>query len=229
MQVDDDCRTMFAIRKVPHYLPKSVASVARGNATIGVNSMAAQASEPTPPKSPAIAAEAPTTEGRKRKVLPKRPPISLESPRKWVRPLKAGVLPAYDLALSVIRKDSENLKAEAAELRVRISEKQAVYAELEAKLHALRENPLVELEAKVAGRQRLEEVDAELESMLEKLNILEVQSQINLPSVRWTVNNAMGTSCSCLPGLYFDKDMKPTCRNSRIDTLLNKNGGRKGT
>jgi len=207
-----------------------MAFVARGNATIGVYSMAPQASEPTPPESPAIAAEAPMTGGRKRKkVLPKRPPISLESPRKWVRPLKAGVLPAYDLALSVLRKDSENLKAEAAELRVRISEKQAVYAELEAKLHALRENPSVELEAKVAGRQRLEEVDAELESMLEKLNILEVQSQINLPSVRWTVNNAMGTSCSLLPGLYFDKDMKPTCRNSRIDTLLNKNGGRKGT
>jgi hypothetical protein len=217
---------MFTVRQVPARLPRSMARVARGNATIGVNSMAPQASEPTPPESPA---EAPMTEGRKRKVLPKRPSISLESPRKWVRPLKAGVLPAYDLALSVIRKDSENLKAEAAELRVRISEKQAVYAELEAKLHALRENPSVELEAKVAGRQRLEEVDAELESMLEKLNILEVQSQINLPSVRWTVNNAMGTSCSLLLGFYFDKDMKSTCRNSRIDTLLNKNGGGKET
>ena len=185
---------MFAIRKVPPGLPRSLTRVARGNATIGVNSTAPQASEPTPPESPAIADEVPKTDGRKRKrVLPKRPPIFLESPRKWVRPLKTGVLPAYDLALSVLRKDSENLKAEAAELRVCISEKQAVYAELDAKLHALRENASVELEAKVAGRQRLEEVDAKLEKMLEKLNILEVQSQINLPSVRWTVNNAMGT------------------------------------
>jgi hypothetical protein len=186
---------MFAIRKVPPGLPRSLTRVARGNATIGVNSTAPQASEPTPPESPAFAAEAPKTDGRKRKkVLPKRPSISLESPRKWKRPLKAGVLPAYDLALSVLRRDTENLKAEAEELRVCISEKQAVYAELEAKLHALREDASVELEAKVAGRQRLEEVDAELESMLEKLNILEVQSQINLPDVRWTVNNAMGTS-----------------------------------
>jgi len=88
------------------------------------------------------------------------------------------------------------LKAEAAELRVRISEKEAVYAKLEAKLHAPSENTSHEPEAEVAGRQRLEEVDAELENMLEKLNILEAQSQINLPNVRWMVNNAMGTSCS---------------------------------
>ncbi|KIM48480.1 hypothetical protein M413DRAFT_232898 [Hebeloma cylindrosporum] len=181
---------MFAIRKVPHGLPRSLARVSRGNATVAVNSAAPQASEPTPP--PPEAPPVAKTEGRKRKkILPKRPPISLESPRKWARPLKSGVLPAYDLALRVLKRDSENLKAEAAELRVRIAEVQSVYAELEGKLQALREDASVGLEAKVAARQRLEEVDSELEGMLQKVNILEVQSQINLPSVRWTVSNAM--------------------------------------
>jgi len=232
-KIADKCKltttVMFAIRKVHPGFPRSLARVSRGNATIAANSTASQPSEPTPPPAPAIANK---TEGRKRKVLPKRPPISLESPRKWLRPLKPGILPAYDLALSMLRRDSENLKAEAAELRMRISEKEAVYAELEAKLDALRENASDELEAKVTGRQRLEEVDAELENMLEKLNILEAQSQINLPNVRWMVNNAMGTSCSLsfqVGMVFFDKDMKPTCRTSRTDTLLNKSGERRGT
>jgi hypothetical protein len=202
---------MFAMRKVASTIPRSLALVVRGNTTMEVTSMATQPSEPSPPPtvfrapphgSPAVAvkpSEAQTTEGRKlKKVLPKRPFISLESPRKWVRPLKPGVLPAYDLALSVLRRDSENLQAEAAELRGRISERQTVYSALEDKLHALREDARVELDAKFAARQQLEEVDAELEKMLEKLNILEVQSWINLPSVRWTVNNAMGSSCSSL-------------------------------
>jgi len=192
---------MFSIRAVAPIAPRSLAYVVRGNSTIEVTSTAPQASKPPPPAvfqpyvSPVVAAEHSETlktEGRKRKkVLPKRPSISLESPRKWVRPLKPGVLPAFDLALSVLSRDSENLKAEAAELRGRISEKKAAYLALEGKLYSLREDAKVELDAKFAARQQLEKVDVELEKMLEKLNILEVQSQINLPSVRWTVNNAM--------------------------------------
>ena len=35
-------------------------------------------------------------------------------------------------------------------------------------------------------------LDEELEKMLEKANIVQIQSELNLPNVRWKVNNAMG-------------------------------------
>jgi len=118
------------------------------------------------------------TQGRRRPrrepIPPQRPKISSASPRKWNRPIAEGVLPAYDLALKVIRTDSIRLAKQASELKVRIAEKEKKVAELGGPTtEAAREN------------------EEALEKMREKLYILQVQSEINLPEVRWRVANAM--------------------------------------
>ena len=133
-----------------------------------------------------------TVEGRqRRKIMPKRPAISLESPRVWNRPLKKGVVPAYDLALATLTKDSLLLKAEAKQMRYDISKKEADYQKLKIKLEDL-PNEVTVSEERIALNEELRTLDEELEKMLEKLNIVEVQSEVNLPDVRWKVNNAMG-------------------------------------
>lgn len=150
-----------------------------------------ESSVPPPPKTLTNAASivTPTTakgQPRRKFIPPKRPAISLESPRTWNRPLKQGVVPAYDLALKALTKDSLLLKAEAKQMRRDISKKEANYRELKAKL---------ENEESVEERNSLNEemrtLDEELEKMLEKLHIVQVQSEVNLPDVRWKVNNAM--------------------------------------
>ncbi|KAJ7102552.1 phosphatidylethanolamine-binding protein, partial [Mycena belliarum] len=103
-----------------------------------------------------------------------RPDISLARPRKWNRPLREGVLPAYDEALRVIRTDARRVRKEAAALRREVD-----------RMHRALCNP-GELEGE-ARRQS----EAELEKMREKLHILDVQSEVNLPEVRWSVANAM--------------------------------------
>jgi large subunit ribosomal protein L35 len=96
-----------------------------------------------------------------------RPAISLDNPRTWNRPLAPGVLPAYDEALKIINRDSAALKKQYEGLR-------AVLRKLDAG-------------EEVKGDQ----ISGTLK---EKLKILEVQSEINLPSVRWTIANGMGES-----------------------------------
>ncbi|KAG5638189.1 hypothetical protein H0H81_001391 [Sphagnurus paluster] len=120
--------------------------------------------------------EEPTTQGRRRRkrpVPPQRPDISSAAPRKWNHPLAEGVLPAYDLALKLLRTDSIRLAEEADGVR---REVEALEAELSAG----------GAEVEVAR-----EKEALLEKKREKLKILEVQSQVNLPEVRWKVANAM--------------------------------------
>jgi large subunit ribosomal protein L35 len=100
----------------------------------------------------------------KRRVIKRRPQISLANPRDWKRPIAYGVLPAYDEALRYLKKDSAALKKETEELQVIISKEE--------------EDP--------------ERDEVALQKKREKLNILEVQSEINLPEVRWQVANGMG-------------------------------------
>ncbi|CAA7264664.1 unnamed protein product [Cyclocybe aegerita] len=177
---------MFALRKLPTALPRPLARTIRANATLASTSEAA----PSTPEEPA-ALEAATTQGRrKRKVPLKRPPISLENPRKWNRPLTPGVIPAYDLALAYLRQDSANLKKELEELRGVIKAKEGEYKVLEKRVLELREKE-AGVEERTKARSELDAVDAELEKLLEKADILEVQSEVNLPDVRWTVSNAM--------------------------------------
>ncbi|KAF8876496.1 phosphatidylethanolamine-binding protein, partial [Infundibulicybe gibba] len=86
-----------------------------------------------------------------------RTPLPL-TPRKWNPPLRAGALPAYDLALSLLRRDSAALRAEARGVRTHLEQGQ--------------------------------DTDTE-EALRKKLAVLEVQSEVNLPEVRWRVANAM--------------------------------------
>ncbi|GLB36628.1 putative PEBP-like protein [Lyophyllum shimeji] len=171
----------------------------RGNATLQNAASGAAASDVAlPPHAPATAkakstaakpapvptataaeaeSETPTTQGRRRRrrpIPPQRPPISAESPRKWNRPIAEGVIPAYDLALKLIRTDSIRVGEEAEAVRAQVKE-------LERKVEELGG----------WGSESVREVEAELERKREKLHILEVQSQVNLPEVRWRVANAM--------------------------------------
>lgn len=140
---------------------------------------------PPPPAGTATATQSTETEdtqGRKRKRLPKRAPISNASPRQWCRPIGQDVIPAYDLALELLKADSAQIKVEAELLRTKIQAMEEKRTEAAAK----------------QGEGALEAViqlDDELETMRKKLKILEVQGEVNLPDVRWRVANAMRMFC----------------------------------
>ncbi|EDR02032.1 uncharacterized protein LACBIDRAFT_295521 [Laccaria bicolor S238N-H82] len=185
---------MFALRRLSCRAPRALTAVpVRYNADLTVATDSPVAQPPPPPPPPAAVAsefaedlgENTGTRGRRRRkrIPTKRPAISTESPRKWNRPLAEGVLPAYDMALKVIKTDSFRLKEEAKELRTRIGLAENTFQELSAKAKELSEDS--------QERQTLTEevnlLDEQLEAMRVKLNILEVQSEINLPDVRHLV------------------------------------------
>lgn len=93
----------------------------------------------------------------------RRPDISLSHPRKWNRPVRPGAIPAYDEALRIITADSKNLQTQLHELRHRIQEYEASGAEPD-----------------------------EIQELKDRAGVLEVQSMVNLPGVRWKVANGMG-------------------------------------
>ena len=109
---------------------------------------------------------------RRRIVVKRRPPISLTNPRKWNPPVKPGALPVYDEALKLIKGDSARLKKELRSVQSRVSE-------IEKEL------------PKADGEARLG-LEEESQSLQERVKILEVQSEINLPWVRWYAANGMG-------------------------------------
>lgn len=94
----------------------------------------------------------------------RRPHINPQKPRQWNRPLAPGVLPAFDEALRYIRQDSHALRAEAQYNR--------------SALRAAESSP---------------DPDPELiKGLKEKLAILEVQSEVNCPEIRWNFRNGLG-------------------------------------
>lgn len=131
----------------PHLPPSNVQPTSPGTSSVAT--------------SPALISK---TKGRNRNRILHRPKISRALPRDWNRPLGVGVLPAYDEALKLIRKDSKALKGAMGKLRIAIGE---------AEKAALRD-------------------EAAIVAMKEKLQIVEVQSEINLPDVRWKFANGMG-------------------------------------
>ncbi|KAH8119902.1 PEBP-like protein [Phellopilus nigrolimitatus] len=138
-------------------------------------SSAADASKSTAPASGASAGEEAAPEaGRKtrRRFAKKRAQISLAAPRKWNVPLRAHLLPVYDEALKLINSDSARLKRELRGVLARVAEGER---ELEG--------------AEGAARAALER---ELGELREKAGILEIQSDINRPSIRWNAANGMG-------------------------------------
>ncbi|EJD03667.1 PEBP-like protein [Fomitiporia mediterranea MF3/22] len=104
---------------------------------------------------------------RRRRVVKRRPPISLTNPRKWNPPVKPGSLPVYDEALKLIQEDSVSLKRDLKTLRARVTDLEKDTASLDA------------------------ETEKELQALKEKANVLEIQSEINLPWVRWYAANGM--------------------------------------
>lgn len=176
---------MFTLRRLPRYAPRLVS--VRGNATLDATSTSqAQASTPPPPP---VTAKPPPTEttpealgdeaqteaaaeepkGKQRARPTRRPHISLERPREWCRPIAKGVEPAYDYALRYILRDAAFLRKELDELRAQV---------------------LAE-EGKPDGARD----EAALERMRERLGILEIQAEANLPAVRWKARNGMGECC----------------------------------
>lgn len=85
---------------------------------------------------------------------------------RWRPPVAPGVLPVYDLALKYIARD-------AARLRIEVSRVRSELAELEAKEGAARD-------------------EGEVAKMKEKVRVLEVQSEINRPVVRWMAFTGRG-------------------------------------
>jgi hypothetical protein len=114
---------------------------------------------------------------------------------KWHRVLQEGVLPAYDEALKILRRDSLELKDE-----VELFQKEVVQVERE----------LDDLTAAGAEEHLIASVDARLEKMREKLDIITVQSEINLPNVRWLVRQKSGPFPSSLP--CASRSLEPRCR-----------------
>ncbi|KDQ54989.1 hypothetical protein JAAARDRAFT_38100 [Jaapia argillacea MUCL 33604] len=150
-----------------------------------------KAEEPAPTKAETDAGEvasspadvATKTRGRVYKL--RRPNISATRPREWARPLAPGVLPAYDEAIKVIKADSWGIKKEIFSLEEALKAKEAAYNKLETSLRAKEEN------GESQDGTELLTMREELEKMREKLEILHVQSEINLPDVRWKAFNGM--------------------------------------
>ncbi|KAF5312925.1 hypothetical protein D9619_003295 [Psilocybe cf. subviscida] len=177
----------------------SLSLLRRGNATVATSSGVSEPTSSPPPRTPTPSASstraktakpaeasAQTQGRRKRKIIPKRPKISLANPREWNRPMGVDAIPAYDLALELLKKDSELVSAQAEKHRERVKETLKAYAVAEEKLAATEAGA-----AREAAEQQLEELDAELEALLSKQSILDVQKEINLPDLRWKVRNAM--------------------------------------
>lgn len=175
---------MLALRRLPRYAPRL--THVRCNATLEAAS-ASQAQASAPPPSPPVTAKTATQtsakettpeesteanpqaeqpKGKQREWPKRRPYISLERPREWNRPIAKGVEPAYDYALRYILRDAQFLRKKLDELREKIKAE----------------------EAKPEGERDV----AALEELREKVGILEIQSEVNLPEVRWKARNGMG-------------------------------------
>ena len=90
--------------------------------------------------------------------------ITPDAPREWCRPLAKGVEPAYDWALRYIVRDARALQRELEGVRAELGELEA---------------------AGEGGGVRAGE-------LREKVGVLEIQSEANLPDVRWKARNGMG-------------------------------------
>lgn len=178
---------MLAIRRLPRVCTRL--SQCRGNATLEQADTPASAAA-APPPLPKAATSTPKATLPKSKVgsadtsktgettaeeskptsgnwTTYRPRITLEHPRQYSRPIARGVLPVYDLALQYIEEDSKALTQELEDVRKALK--------------------AAETEGDVERQQAL----------AEKVKILEIQSQVNLPEVRWKAANGLGKCALC--------------------------------
>lgn len=109
---------------------------------------------------------------RKKVFYPRRRPnISLENPRKWNPPVKKDLIPAYDEAIKYINRDSARLRTEMSGLRKQIRDLES---------------------------QDVDGKEEQLRVLQDRVGILEVQSYVNLPEVRWKAANGMGEPTNIL-------------------------------
>lgn len=140
-------------------------SFIRANSTLQPQAPATEAPVPPSANAEGAAAEGDTDKQAVTKVWKtRRPNISLARPREWNRPVIKGVLPAFDEALRVIQKDSEAIKREVEQYKKRLED----------------------------ARQASEPDAVSIKQLEDKLHILEVQSEVNLPDVRWKFRNGLG-------------------------------------
>ncbi|KAL1744265.1 phosphatidylethanolamine-binding protein [Schizophyllum fasciatum] len=135
------------------------------------NTTAAASSSPTPtpPPPPPAATPAAARSGDASAPASGATAPSPGAPQQWNRPIREGVMPVYDLALRLIEEDSNAIKKEVAEAR---SEVKALEQELQ-RMDAAAEGYLAE--------------ERQLEDKRRHLEVLEIQSEVNLPSVRHAV------------------------------------------
>ena len=175
---------MLALRRLAHahHAAPRLASV-RFNTTAPAPAAASAAASPPPPattaKQPTSPAPAPAStpspaeeprahlkSSKRRRVRgsTRRAFITPDAPREWCRPLAKGVEPAYDWALRYIVRDARALQRELEGVRAELGELEA---------------------AGEGGGARAGE-------LREKVGVLEIQSEANLPDVRWKAKNGMG-------------------------------------
>lgn len=161
---------MLALRRLPRFAPR-LASV-RGNATLEAAAHSQADAVSPPPSSVTAKSSGATGNGagslaeQQQGVKGRKKAAQAQVPREWCRPIAKGVEPAYDYALRYIVKDATFMRKELEELRAA--------AEAEAK--------------KPEG----ERDEAALQGMREQIRILEIQSEANLPDVRWKARNGLG-------------------------------------
>ncbi|KAF9808802.1 hypothetical protein IEO21_07730 [Rhodonia placenta] len=173
---------MLAVRRLPRLCSRL--PTLRTNATLQSASTASDAVASPPPPSPQVtvastaalpssqqSAGSNATDGAQPKGKepqsdqPARKTRKPVNPKEWNRPLVKGALPAYDFALQYIREDSQMLKEELKEAKA------ALKAE--------------------CSKPEEERDEVKLRELQEKVDILEIQSEINLPGVRWKAYNGL--------------------------------------
>ncbi|KAI0638861.1 PEBP-like protein [Trametes polyzona] len=165
---------MLALRRLPRFTPR-LAGI-RGNATLEAAAQPQADAPPPPPPSSVTAKSSATAEdasGNANANISESAQgkngggrqKSVHAPREWCRPIAKGVEPAYDYALRYILKDASFMRNKLERVRA------AVEAE----------------EKKPEG----ERDEAALEEMREQVRIMEIQSEVNLPDVRWKARNGL--------------------------------------
>ncbi|EGN94120.1 hypothetical protein SERLA73DRAFT_188707 [Serpula lacrymans var. lacrymans S7.3] len=131
----------------------------------------------------------PPSEKKVKPLKTRRPKISSEYPRTWNRPLAFGVLPAFDEALKVIKEDSVLLKKEVESLK----------------------DALKQVEEAPEKDEDLVKV------MKEKLSILDVQSEVNFPEVRWKCTNGLADMSKAVDRHIVEKKWR---KEGTLDLLM---------
>lgn len=176
--------TMLALRRLPRFAPR-LASV-RGNATLEAAAHSQADAASPPPSSVTAKSSGATGNGagspgeHQQNVKGRKKATQTQAPREWCRPIAKGVEPAYDYALRYIVKDATFMRQELEQLRAAAA-----------------------VEAKKSEGERDE---AALRGMHEQIRILEIQSQANLPDVRWKARNGLGKyflMCLCVLPLNY--------------------------